>query len=95
MFLSTSLPFAGPPAPGVPGLLELFVLLVVLLPVVAFVALVVLAVRYLQRDPPGSRRDPAVEELRLALARGELTPEEYERRMELLQERPGDDQERR
>ncbi|PSP78996.1 hypothetical protein BRC81_05860 [Halobacteriales archaeon QS_1_68_20] len=34
----------------------------------------------------GRREDGALEELRLALARGEITEEEYERRRELLEQ---------
>jgi putative membrane protein len=69
---------------GVPGVLELFVLLSMLVPMVVFVVLVVWAVRYLQRREE-RRDDPAMQELRLALARGDISREEFEERRELLE----------
>ena len=67
---------------GIPGMLELFVLLLILLPPIGFVVLVVVAWRYLQwRESP----DPALEELRLALARGDIDEEAFERRKDLLE----------
>jgi putative membrane protein len=69
---------------GVPGVLELFVLLLMLVPMVVFVVLVVWAVRYLQRREE-RRDDPALKELRLALARGDISREEFEERRELLE----------
>lgn len=42
------------------------------------------AYRFLLRDPTGDT-DPALEELRLAYARGELSDEEYENRLDRLE----------
>lgn len=56
-----------------------------LVPLVVLVGLGYLAYRVLAgRSGPGGR-DRAVEELRMALARGDLSREEYEQRRELLE----------
>ena len=51
--------------------------------------LIVLAIGYgiyrLLRQGPSSERDPALEELRMAYSRGELTEEEFKQRREDLQ----------
>lgn len=72
----------GPGMMGVPGGLQLLVLLFVVLPPVLFALLVVWAWR---RFTEGGE-DRALAELRMALARGDITREEYERRRELLDE---------
>lgn len=97
---TASLPVGPTPIQGVPGGPELFVILLIIVVPVALVVVVVLGiagVRVLGGDGAGggreraSGRDPALEELRLALARGDVDEEEFERRRELLAESaPGD-----
>lgn len=61
----------------------LWVLVWQLVPLLILVGIGWLAVRW-YRNQPGHRGDPALEELRLALARGEIDREEYEERKAML-----------
>ena len=70
---------------GIGGIELAVVVLTGLLPLVLLVGGGYLLYRYLQSDGTSfTRRDPAVEELRLAYARGDLTDEEYKQRRDQL-----------
>ena len=70
----------GVPIFGVPGGIELLFILWLVIPLVLVLGLVVLLVRVFSDN-----RDTAMEELREAYARGELSDEEFEHRREKLQ----------
>jgi putative membrane protein len=72
----------GSGAMGVPGGFEVAMLLFALLPPLLIVLLLVWALRRVA----GGGEDRVLEELRMALARGDISEEEYERRRDLLDE---------
>lgn len=73
----------GPGGMGVPGGFGIAMLLFALLPLLLLVLLVVWALR---RVAGGDDEDRVLEELRMALARGDISEDEFERRRDLLEE---------
>jgi putative membrane protein len=70
---------------GATGAPEFLVVLLLLVPLLLVLLAVAYVARSLSRDAGGAA-DPALDELRRAYARGDLTDEEFERRRERLRE---------
>lgn len=69
---------------GGPGVTPLWGLLAMLVPLVVLLGAGYLAYRWLAGEG-GVKSDPALEELRMAYARGELSEEEFEKRRATLE----------
>lgn len=70
---------------GSGGAIPVWAFLFAVVSQLAFLGLLAIGAYLLYRAVTGTRSDPALEELRLAYARGELTDEEFEQRRDALE----------